>query len=90
MNINKTLKKGNLLKHKLADCIPILPWMHIVMSPVIQFDKSIHPMVLFKKNSHLRIHKYYVLSYIMRESPVETINMGRGEWEVVIRPSLHP
>ena len=64
--------------------------MHIAMSSVIQLDNSIHPMVLLENCLNCISINLYVKAYKMKESHIKTINLGRGEGEVVIRPSLHP
>ena len=62
--------------------------MHIAMSSVMQLDDFIHPMVLFV--NCLNCISINLYAYNMKESHIKTINLGRGEGEVVIRPSLHP
>ena len=64
--------------------------MHIAMSSVIQLDNFIHPMVLFVNYLNCISINSYLYTYKMKESHIKTINLGRGEGEVVIRPSLHP
>ena len=67
--------------------------MHIAMSSVIQLDNFINPMVLFV-NCLNCISIYFIcvnlLNDKMKESRIKTINLGSGEGEVLIRPSLHP
>ena len=63
--------------------------MHIAMSSVIQLDNFINPMVLFVNCLNCISINLYVLTYKMKVSHIKTINLGRGEGEVVIRPSLH-
>ena len=47
MNINKNAKNNRKsLKYKYADFIPILSLLHVLISSMLQFDKSIHPVVL--------------------------------------------
>ena len=48
MNINKGVKiRENHEKQQLVDfMIAILSLLHVAMSSMIQFDKSIHPIVL--------------------------------------------
>ena len=49
MNINKNVKnKEQSLKSQKADFIPILSLLYVVISSVIQLDKSIHPVVLYE------------------------------------------
>ena len=64
--------------------------MHIAMSSVIQLDNFIHPMVLFVNCLNCISINLYVLAYKMKEIHIKTINLERGEGEVVIRPSLYP
>ena len=50
MNINKNAKKirENYYKYKLADFIPILSLLHVLIYSKLQFDSSIHPVVLYE------------------------------------------
>ena len=64
--------------------------MHIAMSSVVQLDTFIHLRVLFVNCLNCISINVYVLTNKMMESYIKTINLGRGEGDVVIRPSLHP
>ena len=64
--------------------------MRIAMSSVIQLDSFIHPVVLFVNCLNcMMVHKFICVN-LLKESHIKTINLGRGEGEMVIRPSLHP
>ena len=53
--------RGNQYKQKYADfMIAILSLLNLVMSSVIQFDKSIHPMVLYENDLISIVMNVYV------------------------------
>ena len=53
--------RGNHYKQKYADfMIAILSLLNLVMSSVIQFDKSIHPMVLYENDLISIVMNVYV------------------------------
>ena len=57
---------------------------YVISDTIGQVHSSNGPIC---KLSQLHIHKFI---YVMKESHIKTINLGRGERELVIRPSLHP
>ena len=49
MNINKNAKnKGNSLKYKYTDFTAMLSLLHVLIPSMLQFDKSIHQVVLYE------------------------------------------
>ena len=73
MNINKNVKnKGKSLKYKQADFIPILSLLHVFISSVIQFDKSIHPVVLYE---------YYLICIFMNISTTKKWGKPRKNYK---------
>ena len=53
--------RGNHYKQKYADfMITILSLLNLVMSSVIQFDNSIHPMVLYENDLISIVMNVYV------------------------------
>ena len=60
--------------------IAILSLLHVVMSLVIQFDKSIHPTVLYENDLIIIFMNVYVNLQKMGKYS-KTINLGEGrDW----------
>ena len=65
--------------------IAILSLLHVVMSSVIQFDKSIHPMVLYENDLISIFMNVYVNLQKIGKLLKENIKlMGGGGWQLYL------
>ena len=71
MNINKNDKRyGKVVKNiKKLNFIPILSLFHVLISTMLRFDKSIHPVVLYE---------YFIICICMKNMKTLKKNEGKS------------